>query len=188
MPTHNPVTFFKRFIASPGAVGAFLPTSLATARIMAAPIPKGGTVLELGAGTGSITQGILERIGDPARLTSIEIDQLLANEFKKNFPLVNLIVTDAENILKRVTAYDAIVSGVPFTMMTPAKRARMFDLVAKRLKPDGVFVAIQYSISSLHELKEYFDHVRVRFSPINVPPAVVYVCTGAKRVEKRFNS
>jgi phospholipid N-methyltransferase len=187
MPTHNPVTFFKRFMASPVAVGAFLPTSLATARIMASPIPKGGTVLELGAGTGSITQGILERIGDPARLTSIEIDAELANEFKKNFPLVNLTVTDAENILKRVASYDAIVSGVPFTVMSPAKRARMFDLITKRMKPDGVFIAIQYSLSSLHELKEYFDRVRIRFSPLNVPPAVVYVCTGAKQVEKRFS-
>lgn len=186
MPTHNPVTFFKRFVASPIAVGAILPTSLTTARIMAAPIPKGGTVLELGAGTGSITQGIMERIGDPARLTSVEIDPELAKEFKKNFPLVDLQISDAEVTLRKNHAYDAIVSGVPFTVMSPAKRARMFDLVTKRMKPDGVFTAIQYSLSSLHELKEYFTDVRIRFSALNAPPAVVYVCRGPRQVEKRF--
>jgi len=188
MPTHNPVTFFKRFVASPIAVGAILPTSIATARVMAAPIPKGGNVLELGAGTGSITQGIIERIGDPTRLTSIEIDPELAKEFKKNFPSVNLCVTDAEEILKKNESYDAIVSGIPFTIMTPAKRARMFDLITKRLKPGGVFTAIQYSMTSLNELKEYFGSVKIRFSPLNVPPAIVYVCRDPKQVGARLGS
>ncbi len=186
MPTHNPVTFFKRFVASPIAVGAVMPTSLATARVMAAPIPKGGTVLEIGAGTGSITQGILERIGDASRLTSIELDPDLGAEFQKNFPHVRLIIGDAEDALKKNITYDAIISGIPFTIMPAAKRARMFDLITKRLKSDGVFVAIQYSLTSLHELKEYFTSVHVRFSAFNVPPAVAYVCKGPKLVEKRF--
>jgi phospholipid N-methyltransferase len=186
MPTSNPVTFFKRFIASPVSVGAILPSSAATARLMAEPIPKGGTVLEIGAGTGSLTHGILERIGDTSRLTSVELDPELANAFHKKFPTVRLLTEDAETILKRKASYDAIVSGIPFAIMTPAKRACMFDLIAKRLKPNGQFIAFQYSLSSLQELKDYFKSVRIRFSAFNVPPAVIYICSGVRGIEERF--
>jgi phospholipid N-methyltransferase len=176
MPTHNPFIFFKRFLASPIAVGAVLPTSLQTARIMASPIDPKGTVCELGAGTGSITQGILERIERPDQLTSVEIDPELAMEFKKNFPDVKLLVGDAEEALANGPSYDAIISGVPFTVMNPEKRERMFALVKKKLNPQGVFVAIQYSLSSKKELERNFRSVKIRFSPLNAPPAFLYIC------------
>ena len=180
MATHNPLVFFKRFLASPIAVGAILPTSLTTARVMASPAPKDGTVLELGAGTGSITQGILEHLTDASKLTSVEIDAALADEFRKNFPAANLVVGDAEDVLRNGSGWDAIISGVPFTVMEPAKRARMFDLVKRKLNPGGVFVAIQYSLSSKAELERQFGNVNVKFSPLNIPPAAVYVCREPK--------
>lgn len=181
MPVHNPILFFKRFLASPVAVGAVLPTSLTTARIMAAPAKRDGTVLEIGAGTGSITQGILEHLTDASRLASVEIDPALADEFRKNFPHAHLTVGDAEDVLREQGPWDAIISGVPFTIMEPTKRARMFDLVKQKLTSGGVFVAIQYSLSSKDELKRHFQDVQVKFSPLNVPPAAVYVCRGPKR-------
>lgn len=174
---HNPIIFFKRFLASPKAVGALLPTSLSTARVMASPIDPKGIVLEVGAGTGSITQGILERIKDPSRLTSVEIDPKLAVEFKKNFPNVRLEIRDAEDVLRETSdSYDAIVSGVPFTVMKPDKRERMFRLIKERLRPNGVFVAIQYSLSSKKELEQNFRNVDIKMSPVNAPPAFIYVC------------
>lgn len=181
MPTHNPVTFFKRYLASPIAVGAFFPTSLATGRMMAGPAKADGTVLEMGAGTGSITQGILEHIANPSQLTSVEIDPELAAEFRKNFPQVNLIVGDAEETLRQGAGWDAIISGVPFTVMEPTKRERMFKLIMERLKPKGVFVAIQYSLSSKKELEQRFEDVQILFSPFNLPPAFVYVCRTPRR-------
>jgi phospholipid N-methyltransferase len=176
MPKHNPFIFFKRFLASPIAVGAILPTSLQTARIMASPIDPKGTVLEMGAGTGSITQGILERIENASQLTSVEIDPELALEFKKNFPNVKLEVGDAEETLAKGPAYDAIISGVPFSVMNPEKRERMFALIKEKLKPGGVFVAIQYSLSSKKKLERNFRSVKIKFSPLNAPPAFLYVC------------
>jgi len=176
MPKHNPLIFFKRFLASPIAVGAVLPTSLQTARIMASPVDPKGTVLEMGAGTGSITQGILERIDDPSRLTSVEIDPELATEFKKNFPDVKLVVGDAEEALTRGREFDAIISGVPFTVMNPEKRERMFALIKEKLSRNGVFVAIQYSLSSKKELERNFRSVKIKFSPLNAPPAFLYIC------------
>lgn len=176
MSIHNPITFFKRFLASPIAVGAILPTSLATARVMVSPIAPDGRVLEMGAGTGSITQGILEHIKDPHQLTAVEIDPELADEFRKNFPNVNLIVGDAEDALRASAPFDAIISGVPFTWMNAAKRDRMFELVKQRLNPGGVFVVISYSLVSKTNLENSFRDVKLNFSPLNLPPAVIYIC------------
>jgi len=176
MPAHNPFVFFKRFLAHPVAVGAVLPTSLQTARIMADPANPNGTILEMGAGTGSITQGILEHIKDPKNLTSVEIDPDLAEEFKKNFPNVKLVVGDVEEVLRSGQKYDAIISGIPFSVMEAEKKKRIYDLISIKLNPGGVFVAIQYSLVSKKELGERFKHVDIKFSPLNAPPAFVYVC------------
>jgi phospholipid N-methyltransferase len=176
MATHNPLVFFKRFLASPIAVGAVAPTSLSTARVMAAPANPEGSVLELGAGTGSITQGIVEHIKNLSQLTSTEIDPDLAAEFKKNFPQVHIEVGDAEDVLRNGSGWDSIISGIPFAVMEDGKRRRMFDLIKQKMNPNGVFIAIQYSLTSKKELEHDFRNVELRFSPINIPPAVVYVC------------
>jgi phospholipid N-methyltransferase len=176
MANHNPVVFFKRFLASPVAVGAVLPTSLSTARIMASPANPNGTVLEIGAGTGSITQGILEQLNDPTKLTSVELDAQLATEFKRNFPQVRLEVGDAEAVLEKGSGWDTIISGIPFAVMEPGKRDRMFNLVKQKLAPGGAFVAIQYSLTTKAALERDFKSVKVKFSPLNIPPAFIYVC------------
>jgi phospholipid N-methyltransferase len=177
MATHNPLVFFRRFLTSPKSIGAVMPSSIQLARTMAETIKPGDRVLEIGAGTGALTQSILERLSSPALLTSVEIDPELCREFSNNFPDVRLVTGDAEDILKASSGFDAIVSGIPFAVMEPAKRARMFSLIGERLNPGGRFVAFQYSLSSKTELERLFKDVRVKFAPINVPPAAVYVCS-----------
>src|SRR3989344_2320160 len=176
MATRHPLLFFKRFLASPATIGAVMPTSAATACIMCASINPQGTGLEIGAGTGSITQAIITRLTDPSQLTSVEMDNILADQLKKSFPHLQLITGDAEQVLINGTGWDAIVSGIPFVVMEPAKRARMFELIHQKLNPGGVFVAFQYSLSTRDELKVLFETVEVKFSLFNIPPAFVYVC------------
>lgn len=180
MPSPQPITFFKRFLASPIAVGAVLPTSLSTARIMASPIDPMGSVLELGAGTGSITQGLLLRLTDSSRLTSVEIDPQLAKAFKKNYPNIRLEIKDAEDVLQQGGSYDAIISGIPLSIMEAKKKANLLELIKQKLNPGGVFVAIQYSLVSKRELEKNFHSVTIKFSPLNVPPAFIYVCKNPK--------
>ncbi|MBD3251341.1 methyltransferase domain-containing protein [Candidatus Uhrbacteria bacterium] len=180
-PTKSrPLAFFKQFLAHPREVGAILPTSLRTARVMASPIRSTDRVLEMGAGTGTITEAILERIEDPSQLTSVELDPELAKKFRTNYPNVHLVVGDAEEVLRNLSDTDAIISGIPFTVMKKDKRERMFDLIKNRLSPTGVFVAIQYSLSTRKALQSIFRSVEIRWSPLNVPPAFVYICRDPK--------
>lgn len=134
------------------------------------------SVLEIGAGTGTITSSIIKRIQQPERLTSVEIDQTLAGQFKKDFPLVQLINRDVEEVLREEKTYDIIISGIPFVSMNAEKRARVFQLIKERLNPNGSFIAFQYSLYTKKELETLFPRVDIKFSLWNLPPAFIYFC------------
>jgi phospholipid N-methyltransferase len=176
MASSHALLFFKRFLASPATIGAIAPTSNRTAYIMCAPVNAHGRVLEIGAGTGAITQALVRHLTDPSRLTSVEMDPVLAAQLKKNLPQLHLLVDDAENILRDGQGWDAIVSGIPFVAMERHKRARMFELIGRKLNTGGVFVAFQYSLSTKKELEKLFRTVEIKLSPLNIPPAFIYVC------------
>ncbi len=180
MPNHSIPLFIKRFFVTPAVIGTIAPTSTSTARKMAAPIPPNATVLEIGAGTGSMTQGILERLDNPSQLTSVEIDPELAKEFRVNFPNVTLNVGDAEEVMRTTSNLDAIVSGIPFAVMDAQKRTRMFQAVARAIKPDGLFIPIQYGLTLRRELEQHFSDVRIGFSFWNIPPTFFYICRKPK--------
>ena len=68
--------FLKGWIDKPKAVGAIVPTSGVTARKMASVVnPHSGLpVLELGPGTGPVTEALVARGVDPARLVLVEVN------------------------------------------------------------------------------------------------------------------
>lgn len=175
-PKTNPLLFLKRFLQDPKTVGAIAPTSLTTSRIMAKPIAPDATVLELGAGTGIITHAILERIEHPDQLTSIEIDPELAKILHQNFPDIKINIEDIEETLQRDIQYDVIISGIPFINMDHKKRTRVFKLIKQRLKPHGLFIAFQYRFVVKKELETLFSNIEIKYSPRNLPPAIVFIC------------
>ncbi|MFA5130125.1 MAG: methyltransferase domain-containing protein [Patescibacteria group bacterium] len=170
-------TFFQRYLADPSKIGAIAPTSLHTARLMASFLPSDGPILEIGAGTGAITRAIVEQIHEPSRLTSVEVDPELARIFRASFPNVSLIENDAEKIMHNTHgAYSAIVSGLPFTSLPPEKTRALLNDVRESLKPDGIFIAFQYTLLKQKLFQSYFPKIDIHFSPFNLPPAFVFVC------------
>ena len=88
--------FLKALITRPKLVGAVIPSSPALARAMARQIdPAAGPVLEVGPGTGVISEAILERGVTPGRLTLVEYDEELARHLAVRFPRVQVIQGDA---------------------------------------------------------------------------------------------
>jgi hypothetical protein len=68
--------FFRSWIEKPLTVGAVAPSGKALARVMAAYVDPTipGPIVELGPGTGPVTEALLARGIDPARLTLVEFD------------------------------------------------------------------------------------------------------------------
>lgn len=175
--------FFKGWIDKPKAVGAVLPTSAITARRMASVIdPSSGLpVLELGSGTGVITQAILDRGVAPENLYSIEYSADFVRHLKGRFHAVNIIQGDAFDLDATLAGhpglvFDSIVSGVPLLNFPVPRRIAYLEQLLDRIPPGRPVVQITYGPRSPvppHRgsyIVEHFDFV-VR----NIPPAQLWV-------------
>ena len=111
--------FFGQLFRKPGQVVALAPSSRALAAEMAATLdPEGGPVIELGAGTGRITQAIIDR-GIPAEnIHAIEMNPVFCDDLRAGFPSLNVHQCSATEVgTLDVTGAQAVVSGLPLLSM-----------------------------------------------------------------------
>ena len=172
----------RSFLAGPRRVGAVLPTSRRTVRdtLDMAPIAGASCVVELGAGTGPYTREILARLGAYGRLLAFEVDPTLAGTLARDLgdPRVQVIADSAANLEARLDGQrpEVIVSALPLTSLPAALRTEIIAAARKVLADDGVMLVLQYSWFVKRDLERTFGSVQRRFSPLNVPPAVLFAC------------
>ena len=178
--------FVAAWIRSPMKIGAFLPSSRALAEAMAAQldIPKTGAVVELGAGTGVVTQALLHAGVKADRLVVLERDQNMHHIMKANFPDLNVLHADAMHlvvVLKEagVRGVSAVVSSLPLLSMPKLVRQAIEEQMIAAIGDKGIIVQFTYGPKSpinRHVLRRH--HVqgkRVKSVLTNVPPAHVWV-------------
>ena len=174
--------FLRSFLSGPGRVGAVLPTSRRTVRdtLDMAPIAGAELVVELGAGTGPYTREILARLGAYGKLLAYEVDPVLAGNLARDLPdpRLEVMAESAADLGARLDGQrpDVIVSALPFTSLPGPLRAEILAVARKVLADDGVMLVLQYSWFVQRDLERSFGSVRRRFSPLNVPPAVLFAC------------
>jgi phospholipid N-methyltransferase len=178
------VLFLRSFLAHPRLVGAVLPTSRRAVGDMLdmADVPGAKLVVELGAGTGSHTGPILERLAPDARLIAIEIDADLAASLRSRHdadPRLQVITGSAEELpgILGADRPEIIVSALPFTSLPGEMGQRILELTKQYLAPDGVFLVLQYSVFVRKHLQRLFGTIEQRWSPVNVPPAFLFACS-----------
>jgi len=176
--------FLRSFLANPRQVGAVLPTSRRAVRDMLdlAPLEHARLVVELGAGTGVHTRELLRRLGPDARLLAFEIDPglsaaLSAEIDDSRLSLLNASAEEVEGHLDGA-GVDVLVSALPFTSLPAAVRRRVLDTCQAILAPGAVMLVLQYSPLIERELARRFASVERRLSPLNLPPAFLFRCTG----------
>jgi len=174
--------FLRAFLANPRAVGAVAPSSSSLVRAIAAQIDPSqpGPVLELGAGTGAVTRGILARGVSQDRLTVIEHDRELANSIATQFCGVHVINGDAfdlETALGRRYSqpFVAVVSGIPLLNYSPAKRRSLLDGAFERAAPGAPFIQFSYGFHSPISPSGDITLSMAAFVWKNLPPARVWV-------------
>ncbi|MBI2449809.1 methyltransferase domain-containing protein [Candidatus Pacearchaeota archaeon] len=179
------IEFMKAFFKNPQRVGTFAQSSqLLAQRVTKYMDEKVRCVIELGAGTGRITEQILKRIPNNSKLLCFEIDEMLIQYLKKKFDDSRLaIINDsAENLEIYLKKYgykkaDYIISALPLTMMPKHKRDFILDTILSHLKKGGKYIQIQYSLNDKKRIKNFFPYQKVRFFLANIPPVFIYVCT-----------
>ena len=166
-------------VEQPKTIGAIAPSSRALARAMAAQIPlAGGPVLELGPGTGAVTDAILESGIAPSHLTAIEFDRHFAARLKQRFPGVTVITGDAfdmSHALGGANGFAAIVSSLPLLNFPAAKRRSLLSEAFARLAPGAPFIQFSYGLNPPIPPPEGGSVVRTAYILFNLPPARVWV-------------
>jgi phosphatidylethanolamine/phosphatidyl-N-methylethanolamine N-methyltransferase len=105
--------FMGQLMRRPHQVVALAPSSRFLCAEMVAELdPAGGPVIELGAGTGNITQAILDRGIAPGQLHSIEMNPEFCNRLRLRFPHLNVHQMSAGDVGDLpVENAQAVISG-----------------------------------------------------------------------------
>ena len=198
-------SFIREFRRHGRNTGSLLPSSRFLARALVSELRKPrnpATILEVGPGTGSVTQEIIRYIQPTDRLDVVEINASFVNllqaryerEWARRLPHERFrVLHSAVEQLPGVAVYDNIVSCLPLNNFPVAQVREIFRAFARLLKPGGTLTYYEYVL--IRQLKTPFvnRHERWRLRGvghvvrgyirscqvkrqrifINVPPAIV---------------
>jgi phospholipid N-methyltransferase len=178
----NSIQFLKTALKEYKMVGALTPTSrYAVERIAGEIAAEDKYIVEYGPGDGVITKRILSVLPSDGRLAAIEIDRDFRAELERiQDPRLSVVYDDAAVVSRELAdiglpRIDAVVSGIPFSLMKSQIRREIIRHTHKALRPGGKLIAYQASLLVLPLLKNYFRAVQWRLEPRNLPPYFIMV-------------
>src|SRR5882672_7395727 len=178
--------FIRTWFENPLSTGAVMPSSKALARTMASYVdPQStGPVIELGPGTGPVTEARVQRGVDPKRLILVEFDPDFCRLLRTRYPAATVVQGDAYR-LKRLlsdTVRDpaaAMVSGLPLVTKPLRTRLRLISDALGLLAPGAPF--IQFTYAMVPPIPKGLSGITAKASDLiwlNLPPARVWVYRG----------
>lgn len=155
MPQNAELVFFSKWLQAPLRVASVTPSSAYLARAMAATLPPGdGLVVELGGGTGPITQALLDTGLDANQLAVIERDPHFCRYLKQRFGVARLICGDAFHLQTLINGQvddppvRAVVSGLPLLTMSPLLQRQLLAQALALTHGLGPFIQFSYAWGS----------------------------------------
>ena len=166
------VKFIGEFLKHPKQVGALAESSPFLARKMARQINGATNVVEFGPGTGPVTKEILRCLPQDGKLTCFEINPGFCEQLKTiKDRRLKVINDDVQNYNKYVDNSDCILSSLPLGNFNESEIEQVFALSSK----SKTYIQFQYTPFLKPKLKRYFRDVKIKFVPLNIPPAFVYI-------------
>ncbi|MBI5763676.1 MAG: methyltransferase domain-containing protein [Planctomycetes bacterium] len=182
--------FFKKFLAKGRQISSAVPSSPAMVNSMLRHIDfsKPATIVELGAGTGPVTEQVMELLRPHHRFVAVENDPDFCEILRRRFPDTTLLQADAGRIAEPlanlgIQKVDYVLSGLPTPNLPRRAQAGILRWLRKSLAPDGLF--IQITVAPLIYRSFYrriFGAVNYRMVWLNLPPGGVYCCGRPKGV------
>jgi phospholipid N-methyltransferase len=198
----HPITFAMEALADFRTVGAVAPSSRYLTRAMVDPLPlrRAQVVVELGCGTGAVTQELLSEMPRKSVLLAFEINPRFSRYLREKItdPRLVVITTSAENIREEVHRrgfkhVDAVASSLALTLMSDQLKHDILSESGGVLHRSGVFTQYLYLhgiqwqggkpglFAGGRMLRKHFRDVAQTIVWPNLPPAFVYACRGALR-------
>lgn len=171
---------------SPTRMGAVLPSSrwLARGMVERLDLSREGMVIELGAGTGVVTQALLECAIDPSRLLIVERDPKLHALLVAHYPRADNVCADAQELAALLAArhapgVSAVLSSLPLLSIPRHIRRNIVEQMAQAIGENGEIIQFTYGPKS--PIDRYFLELfglrgeKVKTVIANMPPAHIWV-------------
>jgi phosphatidylethanolamine/phosphatidyl-N-methylethanolamine N-methyltransferase len=177
------VRFIRSWLEKPLATGAVMPSGKLLARAMARLVDPAvpGPIIELGPGTGPVTEALVARGVDPARLVLVEFNPVFCRLLRSRYPDATVVQGDAYrlkhllgSLLREPAA--AMVSGLPLFTKPLRTRLRLMSDAFGLLLPNAPFVQFTYAVVS--PIPRTLPGVSAQSTEriwLNLPPAQVWV-------------
>lgn len=140
-------------------------------------------VVELGPGTGPVTQALLEHGVAPSRLLLVEYESAFCDLLRQRYPGVTVVQGDAYGLKKTLDGklsgpVAAVVSSLPLLNRPEPDRLQLLDQAFEMMTPGGVFIQFTYGLFSPMPLKRHPERsaYAAEAAPVwlNIPPARVW--------------
>ena len=185
--------FLQAFAKYPNAIGAVAPSSkaLATAIVSAANVSTAERIVELGPGTGPVTESIIARMQPTAQFFAVERNPEFATFLRVRFPDASIICGCASELTGHISdRWDrkpcTIVSGLPWANFGQELQESLLNSVCDNLNEGGHFSTFAYfGPHLLSKGRAFRKRLETRFREVrtsqivfaNLPPAFVYSCS-----------
>ncbi|WNJ90472.1 class I SAM-dependent methyltransferase [Bosea sp. 685] len=175
--------FIKSWIDDPGRTGSVTPSSPFLARRMASFVDPAipGPVIEIGPGTGPVTEALIERGISEERLILVEYSPEFCALLRQRFPRATVVEGDAYALSTTLAGHlqekaIAVVSSLPLFNRPPAMRSALAKDAFALLVEGAPLIQFTYSVISPvprkgSGLKAFASDWVLR----NIPPARVWV-------------
>lgn len=179
--------FIRQWIENPRLIGAVSPSGPALAKRMASfvEIDRPGPIIELGPGTGPVTQALLARGIPASRLLLVEYEPRFCRMLGERYPGVRIVQGDAYGLKKTLAGEidgqaATVVSSLPLLVRPERDRVELLHQAFELMGDDGLFIQFTYGLTKspmplhAHSVSGYY--VGKGSAPIlmNIPPARVW--------------
>ena len=181
-------SYIKICLKSLGQTGTICPSSKYLIKEITQHIDfsKDITIVEFGTGDGCITEMLYEKMSPKSHLFSFELNEEFYHISKEKFQGVENVEVLNESALffdtiKRLSdsgSVDYVISSLPLSLLEESEIDDLMSKVKGALKSEGKYIQYQYSLGKWRYLKNLFKKVKLDFTIRNLPPAVVYSCSG----------
>ena len=187
-PAHSSsaVLFARNFLKHPAMLGSAIPSSpfLVNHLLNQIDFERTRVLVEYGPGVGTITREMLKRMRQDATLVVIETNDEFVEFLDDTLrdPRLRVVHGSAVNVRRILDEHglapaDAIISGIPYSLMPDSLRREILTESRQALKARGTMLVFQYTRTVLPYLQSCFSSVRQGFHIFNILPARIFHCT-----------
>lgn len=174
--------FFRSWLRDPFHVASVAPSSRWLAKLMATDVHAGACVVELGAGTGTLTTALIESGVRQEDLFLVEQHADFVAVLRARFPRANVVEADAASMTQPLGALrgrvDYVISGLPILWFNRDKKAAILSETFELLKPGGCLQQFTYlgrpPVGPKLMAELGLRATLLGIAPMNLPPAFVY--------------